>query len=110
MLARLKRGREASANSSTSTTPASNGMNSRPTTLKLDTSVGTAPKQNKSAYPTYAHNHNGMMMQTVDDGPSMSPGPVTAAPDFGRHAAARLDIVGTQVSSLPILMCVLPSI
>lgn len=27
----------------------------------------------------------------------MSPGPVTAAPDFGRHAAARMDIVGTQV-------------
>lgn len=27
----------------------------------------------------------------------MSPGPVTAAPDFGRHAAARMEIVGTQV-------------
>lgn len=37
-------------------------------------------------------------MPTTDDGPSMSPGPVTAAPDFGRHTAARIDIVGTQVS------------
>lgn len=27
----------------------------------------------------------------------MSPGPVTAAPDFGRHASARMEIVGTQV-------------
>ena len=101
LLARLKRGQDASANSSTSTTPASAVMNSRPTTLKLDTSVATVPKQNKSAYPTYAH--NGILMPTVDDGPSMSPGPVTAAPDFGRHAAARNSLVGTQVHSPLIL-------
>ncbi|CAL1696384.1 unnamed protein product [Somion occarium] len=95
LLARIKRGQDVPANSSTSTTPSSGPT--RPGSLRVDTSVidGTSgAKQNKSAFPSFTH--NGILMPTTDDGPSMSPGPVTAAPDFGRHTAARIDIVGTQ--------------
>ncbi|KAI0786079.1 hypothetical protein C8Q75DRAFT_722116 [Abortiporus biennis] len=101
LLARIsaKRSQEGTLNSgsgSVSTTPPSAGYAARPGSLRVDTSViDTANnKQNKSAYPTFTH--NGMMMPTSDEGPSMSPGPVTAAPDFGRHASSRMEIVGTQ--------------
>lgn len=51
----------------------------KPTTgsLRVDTNVEApaASKQNKSAYPTFASTQ----MQ------ALSPGPVTAGPDFGRH-------------------------
>ncbi|KAI0343972.1 hypothetical protein BDW22DRAFT_1110352 [Trametopsis cervina] len=79
-----------------STTPPSAGLGGRPGALKLNTSMlDNAPsKQNKSAFPTFTH--NGILVPAKDDGPAMSPGPVTAGPDFGRHTAARLDIVGTQ--------------
>ncbi|KAI0076280.1 hypothetical protein K474DRAFT_1598415 [Panus rudis PR-1116 ss-1] len=105
LLARLsaKRGQENALNNSNNASPPSSGTptNTRPITLKLNTDVGdavaNAAKQNKSAYPTFAH--NGIFMAPSDDAPAMSPGPVTAAPDFGRHAAARLDIVGTQRTS-----------
>ena len=101
LLARIsaKRTQEGSGPPTASATPPSAGINSRPIPLRVDTSVidsATSAKQNKSAYPTFAH--NGILMQTGEDGPAMSPGPVTAAPDFGRHANARLNIVGTQVS------------
>lgn len=45
--------------------------------LRVDTNVEApvASKQNKSAYPTFASTQ----MQ------ALSPGPVTAGPDFGRH-------------------------
>lgn len=50
--------------------------------LRVDTNVVadavTAAKQNKSAYPTFANN-------TIQ---ALSPGPVTAGPDFGRHVGA----------------------
>ena len=61
--------------------------------LRVDTSVldPLASKQNKSAYPTLA---NGMLIQANVPAPIMTHGPVTAGPDFGRHASARLDIVG----------------
>ena len=102
LLARIsaKRTQEGTLNSgpgSVSTTPPSATFPGRPGALRVDTSViDTAnTKQNKSAYPTFAH--NGILMQAGEDAPSMSPGPVTAAPDFGRHTNARIDIVGTQV-------------
>lgn len=87
-----------------STTPPSTGyqVNSRPVpgALRVDTSVldaGAASKQNKSAYPTFAH--NGILLPAAEEATARSPGPVTAGPDFGRHASARLDIVGSQVRS-----------
>ncbi|KAH8100457.1 hypothetical protein BXZ70DRAFT_1007958 [Cristinia sonorae] len=102
LLARIsaKRTQEGSTGTNTSTTPPSAGGNGRAIPLRVDTSVidsANASKQNKSAYPTFAH--NGILMQAGEDAPARSPGPVTAAPDFGRHAAARLNIVGTQMSS-----------
>jgi hypothetical protein len=45
-----------------------------------------ASKQNKSAYPTLA---NGMLIQANVPAPIMTHGPVTAGPDFGRHASAQ---------------------
>ena len=82
-----------------STTPPSNGLGGRPGQLRVDTSVldPTAGKQNKSAFPTFTH--PGILLPSNEEAPSRSPGPMTAAPDFGRHASARMDIVGSQVSS-----------
>ncbi|TCD70653.1 hypothetical protein EIP91_002374 [Steccherinum ochraceum] len=99
LLARIsaKRTQEGSGSSTTSTTPPSAGMAGRPIPLRVDTSVidpANSAKQNKSAYPTFAH--NGILMQAGEEAPARSPGPVTAAPDFGRHANARMNIVGTQ--------------
>lgn len=84
---------------SVSTTPPAAGFGGRPGSLRVDTSVldPSAGKQNKSAFPTFTH--NGILVSSNDEPPAMSPGPVTAAPDFGRHAAARMDIVGAQVRS-----------
>jgi len=102
LLARIsaKRSHEATTNGpgSTSSTPPSAALpTSRPPmgSLRVDTSVldpiASSAKQNKSAYPTLA---NGMLIQANASGPTMTHGPVTAGPDFGRHASARLDIVG----------------
>lgn len=86
-------------NPTISTTPPSAGLG-RPGSLRVDTSVldPAGSKQNKSAFPTFTH--NGILVPAKDEAPTMSPGPVTAGPDFGRHAAARLDIVGSQVCHL----------
>ena len=92
-----------STGGSTSTTPPSAGfqpMNGgRPDGLRVNTNVdaATLSKQNKSAYPTFAHAHNGVLMSATEEPTARSPGPVTAGPDFGRHASSRLDIVGSQV-------------
>ncbi|KAH9947706.1 hypothetical protein B0H21DRAFT_317936 [Amylocystis lapponica] len=104
LLARIsaKRTQEGTINSgsgSVSTTPPSTGyqINGRPGALRVDTSVLDAAsnsKQNKSAYPTFAH--NGILMPAGEEATARSPGPVTAGPDFGRHAASRMDIVGSQ--------------
>ncbi|KAI0374449.1 hypothetical protein BV20DRAFT_1086659 [Pilatotrama ljubarskyi] len=88
-----------SGSGSLSTTPPSAGyqVNGRPDHLRVNTNVAdaaTIPKQNKSAYPTFAH--NGVLMPAPEDTGARSPGPVTAGPDFGRHASSRLDIVGSQ--------------
>ncbi|KAI0359099.1 hypothetical protein OH77DRAFT_1575633 [Trametes cingulata] len=88
-----------SGSGSLSTTPPSAGfqVNGRPDHLRVNTNVtdtATIPKQNKSAYPTFAH--NGVLMPATEDTAARSPGPVTAGPDFGRHASSRLDIVGSQ--------------
>ncbi|KAH9835810.1 uncharacterized protein C8Q71DRAFT_97440 [Rhodofomes roseus] len=80
-----------------STTPPSATYSSRPRSLHVDTSIldpAAGSKQNKSAYPTFAH--NGILRPAGEDVTARSPGPVTAGPDFGRHASARLDIVGSQ--------------
>ncbi|KAH9853060.1 hypothetical protein C2E23DRAFT_125536 [Lenzites betulinus] len=104
LLARIsaKRTQENAMNSgpnSLSTTPPSAGfqVNGRPESLRVNTNLNeaaTISKQNKSAYPTYAH--NGVLMQQTEEVTARSPGPVTAGPDFGRHASSRLDIVGSQ--------------
>ncbi|KAH9922008.1 uncharacterized protein BXZ73DRAFT_91698 [Epithele typhae] len=113
LLARItaKRSQETTMHSnsgSTSTTPPSAGfqgmpVNSgggggRPEALRVNTNVSDVPlaKQNKSAYPTFANVHNGILMSANDEPIARSPGPVTAGPDFGRHASSRLDIVGSQ--------------
>ncbi|EMD41614.1 hypothetical protein CERSUDRAFT_128533 [Gelatoporia subvermispora B] len=109
LLARIsaKRNQEGGMNSgsgSVSTTPPSNGFqinSGRPGSLRVDTSVleaNAVSKQNKSAYPTYAH--NGILLPTGEEVTARSPGPVTAGPDFGRHASSRMDIVGSQVRRL----------
>ena len=80
------------------TTPPSATYSSRPRSLHVDTSIldsAASSKQNKSAYPTFAH--NGILRPAGEEVTARSPGPVTAGPDFGRHASARLDIVGSQV-------------
>ncbi|OBZ79031.1 Zinc finger protein zfs1 [Grifola frondosa] len=104
LLARIsaKRTQEGVINSGTgsvSTTPPSAGfqINGRPGSLRVDTSVldaSVSSKQNKSAYPTFAH--NGVLMPAGEETAARSPGPVTAGPDFGRHASSRIDIVGSQ--------------
>ncbi|RDX56168.1 hypothetical protein K466DRAFT_13236 [Polyporus arcularius HHB13444] len=102
LLARIsaKRTQENAINSgpgSVSTTPPSAGfVGGRPEQLRVNTNVTDVPisKQNKSAYPTFAH--NGILMPSAEEGAARSPGPVTAGPDFGRHAGSRLDIVGSQ--------------
>ncbi|KAL6304168.1 hypothetical protein BKA93DRAFT_733617 [Sparassis latifolia] len=104
LLARIsaKRTQDGVINSGTgsvSTTPPSGGfqINGRPGALRVDTSVldtATSVKQNKSAYPTFAH--NGILMPAGEEVTARSPGPVTAGPDFGRHASSRIDIVGSQ--------------
>ncbi|OJT04788.1 Zinc finger protein zfs1 [Trametes pubescens] len=104
ILARIsaKRTQENNMNSgsgSLSTTPPSAGfqVNGRPDSLRINTTVTestTISKQNKSAYPTFAH--NGVLMPAAEEPTARSPGPVTAGPDFGRHASSRLDIVGSQ--------------
>ncbi|KAH9890969.1 hypothetical protein C8Q73DRAFT_103951 [Cubamyces lactineus] len=104
LLARItaKRTQENAMNSgsgSLSTTPPSAGfqVNGRPEHLRVNTNVtdtATISKQNKSAYPAFAH--NGVLIPTGEDTAARSPGPVTAGPDFGRHASSRLDIVGSQ--------------
>ena len=108
LLARIsaKRTQESALGSSAgsaSTTPPSAGfqMSGRPESLRVNTNVAdaaaAAAKQNKSAYPTFAHAHNGILMSSGEEPTARSPGPVTAGPDFGRHASSRLDIVGSQV-------------
>ena len=42
-----------------------------------------------------------MLIQANVPAPIMTHGPVTAGPDFGRHASARLDIVGQVCCYLP---------
>lgn len=102
LLARIsaKRNQEVSSNgsgSASSTPPHAALPTTRPPmgSLRVDTSVldplASSAKQNKSAYPTLA---NGMLIQANAPVPIMTHGPVTAGPDFGRHASARLDIVG----------------
>ncbi|KAI0735456.1 hypothetical protein C8Q76DRAFT_611721 [Earliella scabrosa] len=85
---------------SVSTTPPSATVpnTARPGQLRVNTDVAdpSISKQNKSAYPTFAHAHNGILMASGEDATARSPGPVTAGPDFGRHASSRLDIVGSQ--------------
>ncbi|KAF7339757.1 hypothetical protein MSAN_02191200 [Mycena sanguinolenta] len=60
--------------------------------LRVDTSVETSVKQNKSAYPTFAS--NGVLIHAPDRVAAKSPAPVTAGPDLGRHNNSRLEIVG----------------
>ncbi|TBU34971.1 hypothetical protein BD309DRAFT_980260 [Dichomitus squalens] len=107
LLARIsaKRTQESGMNSgsgSISTTPPSAGFQSggRPDGLRVNTNVtdvSISKQQNKSAFPTFAH--NGILMSSGEDTTARSPGPVTAGPDFGRHTSSRLEIVGSQVSA-----------
>ena len=96
LLARIaKRNQEVSANTPTtpvgldSSTPSqATFSHTKPAagSLRVDTNVldGVGSKQNKSAFPSFATN-------VVS---AMSPGPVTAAPDFGRHnASMRLNVM-----------------
>ncbi|KDQ54779.1 hypothetical protein JAAARDRAFT_348656 [Jaapia argillacea MUCL 33604] len=61
-------------------------MNGRPPTgsLRVDTSSlgAPVPKENKSAYPTFPN--NGTLLPAPAQPSAMSPGPLTAGPDFGR--------------------------
>ncbi|KAI0711691.1 hypothetical protein C8Q76DRAFT_810096 [Earliella scabrosa] len=85
---------------SVSTTPPSATVpnTARLVQLRVNTDVAdpSISKQNKSAYPTFVHAHNGILMASGEDATARSPGPVTAGPDYGRHASSRLDIVGSQ--------------
>ncbi|KAI0757310.1 hypothetical protein C8Q80DRAFT_1090821 [Daedaleopsis nitida] len=99
LLARISAKRTQEGSGPGSTTPPSAGLSGsgRPGSLRVNTDVADAPlkqPQNKSAYPTFAH--NGILMSSGEETGGRSPGPVTAGPDFGRHASSRLDIVGSQ--------------
>ncbi|KAI6045070.1 hypothetical protein EDC04DRAFT_195070 [Pisolithus marmoratus] len=93
LLARIQRKNEATP---IDVAPPSNSFfNSRPPTgsLRVDTSaINNISKQNKSAYPTFAS--NALMLSHPEQTTIKSPVPLTAGPDFGRHNATRLDIVG----------------
>jgi hypothetical protein len=89
LLARISAKRNQDAGSQSAVTPTASTPidassyhqfnTSRPGALRVDTKVvdtiGAASKQNKSAYPSFASN-------TIA---ALSPGPVTAGPDLGRH-------------------------
>lgn len=101
-----------SGSGSVSTTPPSAGLaGGRPARLTIQTNMGgeqTMPEQQqyKSAYPTFNPHNGGVPAPSGEEVTVRSPGPVTAGPDFGRHANARLDIVGSQVcSAMPYIHC-----
>ena len=87
LLARISAKRNQEAGPQSAVTPTANTpietpsfqFNARPGSLRVDTkvvdSIGAASKQNKSAYPSFASNTMA----------AISPGPVTAGPDLGRH-------------------------
>lgn len=87
LLARISAKRNQDSGPQSAVTPTANTpidspnyqFNARPGSLRVDTkvvdSVSAASKQNKSAYPSFASN-------TIA---AISPGPVTAGPDLGRH-------------------------
>lgn len=82
--------------------PSTGGLfNGRPPTgsLRVDTSaLNNVTKQNKSAYPTFTS--NALMLSHPEQTSMISPVPMTAGPDLGRHNSSRLDIVGyNQVRS-----------
>lgn len=96
LLARISAKRKEEASTPTTATPGgANGPEgqaftfTKPGALRVDTTVldNASMKQNKSAYPTFASN-------AVS---AISPGPVTAGPDFGRHMRSGLMDIG-QVS------------
>lgn len=92
LLARIQRKNEATP---VDVAPSNSFFNSRPPTgsLRVDTSaLNNVSKQNKSAYPTFAS--NALMLSNPEQTTIKSPVPLTAGPDFGRHNATRLDIVG----------------
>lgn len=92
LLARIQRKNEATP---VDVAPPSNSFFTRPPTgsLRVDTSaLSNVSKQNKSAYPTFAS--NALMLSNPEQTTIKSPVPLTAGPDFGRHNATRLDIVG----------------
>ncbi|KAG6332480.1 hypothetical protein ID866_6609 [Astraeus odoratus] len=92
LLARIQRKNEATP---VEVTPPSNSsFSTRPPTgsLRVNTSLNNVSKQNKSAFPTFAS--NAIMLSKPDESTIRSPVPLTAGPDFGRHNATRLDIVG----------------
>lgn len=106
LLQRIGAKRTAESNSANTTTPTATNppegsafQFTKPPSgaLRVDTNVldnvVAAAKQNKSAYPTFANN-NGLQ--------ALSPGPVTAGPEFGRHGGpvntGSIDI--NQVTSL----------
>ncbi|KAL4068290.1 hypothetical protein V8B97DRAFT_886405 [Scleroderma yunnanense] len=94
LLARIQRKNEATP---IDVSPPSNSFfGTRPPTgtLRVDTSTlsNNISKQNKSAYPTFAS--NALMLSNPEQTTIKSPVPLTAGPDFGRHNATRLDIVG----------------
>lgn len=93
LLARIQRKNEATPVDVSP--PSGSFFNERPLarSLRVDTSVlNNVSKQNKSAYPTFAS--NALMLSNPEQTTIKSPVPLTAGPDFGRHNAARLDIVG----------------
>ncbi|KZT23744.1 hypothetical protein NEOLEDRAFT_1179745 [Neolentinus lepideus HHB14362 ss-1] len=84
--------------------PTSMPMTGRPPlgSLKVDTSSlgASVAKENKSAYPTFPTNGNPGIMHTNTQVSAMSPGPVTAGPDFGRHNG-RSEVLGQPQPRLP---------
>ncbi|EPQ60982.1 hypothetical protein GLOTRDRAFT_119002 [Gloeophyllum trabeum ATCC 11539] len=68
--------------------------------LKLDTSSlgANVAKENKSAYPTFPTNGN--FMHPNPQANAMSPGPVTAGPDFGRQNG-RSEVLGQPQPRMP---------
>ncbi|TFK57499.1 hypothetical protein OE88DRAFT_1619402 [Heliocybe sulcata] len=85
-------------------TPTSAMPSGRPPlgSLKLDiSSLGASvAKENKSAYPTFPTNGGSGLMHTNTQVSAMSPGPVTAGPDFGGRHNGRSELPQVGISCL----------
>jgi uncharacterized Zn-finger protein len=78
------------------------GYSSRPSlTLSTNLDNKAYKTQNKSAFPFLPNAGRGSVQPAPEPATAKSPIPVTAGPDFGRHTASRIEIVGHNTVRAP---------